>query len=46
MILLLDGTARETSRAVEPDVDGRGDRYHGYCYAQLVEAGSADETVT
>ena len=46
MILLLDGTARETSRAAEPDVDGRGDRYHGYCYAQLVEADSADETVT
>ena len=46
MILLLDGTARETSRAAEPDVDGRGDRYHGHCYAQLVQADSDEETVT
>ena len=46
MILLEDGKARETSRAAEPDVDGRGDRFHGYCYAQLVQAHGADEAVT
>jgi hypothetical protein len=45
MILLEDGKARETSRAAEPDVDGRGDRFHGYCYEQLVQAHGADEAV-
>jgi len=46
IILLLDGRARETSRAAEPDVDGRGERYHWHCYAQLLGADSADETIT
>jgi len=45
MILLLEGAARETSRAAEPGAGTQGDRYHGSCYAQLVEADGADETV-
>jgi len=44
MILLVDGRARETSRAAEPNVGTHGDGYHGSCYAQLVKADSAEET--
>jgi len=45
MILLLEGTVRETSRAAEPDADADGDSYHGACYAQLLQAGGAEEAV-
>lgn len=44
-ILLVDGRARETSRAAEPDIGTRGDSYHGACYAQLVQADGGEETV-
>jgi hypothetical protein len=45
MILLLDGKARETSRAAEADAAAQGDRYHRSCYAQLLEANGTDGTV-
>ncbi len=45
MILLVDGRARETSRAAEPDAATQGDHYHGSCYAQRVEADGADDRV-
>jgi hypothetical protein len=45
MILLVDGRACETSRAAEPDAGAHGDLYHRCCYARLVEADGAHETI-
>jgi hypothetical protein len=43
LVMLVDGRARETSRALEPATDGRvGDCYHRACYQRLNE----DELLT